>query len=465
MRKSNQTLTQQQRRQQLEQQRKQVEALLGAHSSQLSRAAMLNQSRSRASPTAHLHPLNQSQVSQAGLEALVAENLHSKAASVDPLGSKSIKMPAVPQTSRQPQTASKPAHPGYTLFVYTVRLLILGVGIGAITGAALTIWDPASRVPITHASTGGASSTNKTPQVTVTSPVKSTLKLGAEMTPVKQSIQTLIASTTGLTTGMFFLNLDTGAYLDLAGSSSFSAASTIKIPVLVAFFQDIDAHKIRLDETLVMRPELIGAGAGEMQYKPAGSRFSALETATKMITISDNTATNMLIDRLGGSAALNQRFKSWGLTTTVIRNPLPDLEGTNTISPKDLAMLMTLVSQGDLVSMRSRDRLLDIMRRTKTNTLLPQGLGPGATIAHKTGDIGSVVGDAGLIDLPNGQRYVAAVMVKRPHNNAQAKELIRQISRQVYNHLSQPLPNPQPTPVSPASPQPQAINPSNSAAE
>lgn len=285
------------------------------------------------------------------------------------------------------------------------------------------------------------------------------------MTPVKQTIQTLIASTTGLTTGMFFLNLDTGAYLDLAGSSSFSAASTIKIPVLVAFFQDIDAHKIRLDETLVMRPELIGAGAGEMQYKPAGSRFSALETATKMITISDNTATNMLIDRLGGAAALNQRFKSWGLTTTVIRNPLPDLEGTNTISPKDLAMLMTLVSQGDLVSMRSRDRLLDIMRRTKTNTLLPQGLGPGATIAHKTGDIGSVVGDAGLIDLPNGQRYVAAVMVKRPHNNAQAKELIRQISRQVYNHLSQPLPNLQATPVSPASPQPQAINPSNSAAE
>lgn len=275
------------------------------------------------------------------------------------------------------------------------------------------------------------------------------------MSPVKQSVQKLMAATTGLTPGMFFLNLDTGAYLDLAGPASFSAASTIKIPVLVAFFQDVDANKIRLDESLVMRPELIGSGAGEMQYKPPGSRFSALETATKMITISDNTATNMLIDRLGGAAALNQRFKSWGLTTTVIRNPLPDLEGTNTTSPKDLAMLMTLVSQGDLVSMRSRDRLLDIMRRTKTNTLLPQGLGPGATIAHKTGDIGSVVGDAGLIDMPNGQRYVAAVMVKRPHNNAQAKELIRQISRQVYTHLSQPSPNLQTAPVSPvSSPQP-----------
>jgi beta-lactamase class A len=456
MRKSNQTLTQQQRRQQLEQQRKQVEALLGAHSSRLSRAAMRNQHPDQVPPTAPLNPLSYHQASPANLEALVTENLHSGAANVDPLksrGSQSIETPAVPQSSRR-QAASKPSHPGYTLFVYATRLLILGVGVGAIAGATLTIWDPASRVSI--APTSKSASTNKAPQVTVTSEsAKSTWKLGAEMTPVKQSIQTLMASTTGLTPGMFFLNLDTGAYLDLAGPSTFSAASTIKIPVLVAFFQDIDANKIRLDEMLVMRPELIGSGAGEMQYKSPGSRFSALETATKMITISDNTATNMLIDRLGGATALNQRFKSWGLTTTVIHNPLPDLEGTNTTSPKDLAMLMTLVSQGDLVSMRSRDRLLDIMRRTKTNTLLPQGLGPGATIAHKTGDIGSVVGDAGLIDMPNGQRYVAAVMVKRPHNNAQAKELIRQISRQVYTHLSQPSPNLQANPVSPASsPQP-----------
>jgi beta-lactamase class A len=68
-------------------------------------------------------------------------------------------------------------------------------------------------------------------------------------------------------------------------------------------------------------------------------------------------------------------------------------------------------------------------------------LGAGATIAHKTGDIGSLVGDVGLVDMPNGKRYVAVAMVKRPHNNSEAKELIRQISRAVYQQFSQPTAN------------------------
>ncbi|NJM77207.1 MAG: serine hydrolase, partial [Acaryochloridaceae cyanobacterium RU_4_10] len=82
-----------------------------------------------------------------------------------------------------------------------------------------------------------------------------------------------------------------------------------------------------------------------------------------------------------------------------------------------------------------------------TDTLLPQGLGKGATIAHKTGDIGSVVGDAGLIEIPNGQRYVATVMVKRPHNDPRAQELIRQISRVTYQALSQPIPKASPAAI------------------
>ena len=234
------------------------------------------------------------------------------------------------------------------------------------------------------------------------------------------------------------IDLDTNSYVDFSGTATFPAASTIKVPILVAFFQDVDAGKIRLDEQLVMRPELIGSGSGDMQYQPPGTKFSALETAFKMIAISDNTATNMLIARLGGAAALNQRFQSWGLTATVIRNPLPDLQGTNTTSPRDLANLMAWVNQGDLVSMRSRDRLLDIMRQTVNDSLLPQGLGEGATIAHKTGDIGSLIGDVGLVDMPNGKRYVIAALVKRPFNDMQAPALINQISQTTYRALSQP---------------------------
>jgi beta-lactamase class A len=328
--------------------------------------------------------------------------------------------------------------------LHALRLLILGVGISAIAGTVLSALNPTTRVGSKNVE---INTMQLTPQVTpqkqaiaAVVPVAA-LKLSQEIMPLKVLVQQLAAKNTKLLPGVFFVELDTGAYLDLNGDLTFSAASMIKFPILVAFLQAVDAKKIQLDEKLTLKKELIGGGSGEMQYRTPGTKFTALETATKMITISDNTATNLLIERLGGAAALNQLFQSWGLTVTLIRNPLPDLSGTNTTSPKDLASLMALVQQGDLLSMKSRDRLLDIMRRTKTVTLLPRGLGAGATIAHKTGDIGSLVGDVGLVDMPNGKRYVAVAMVKRPHNNSEAKELIRQISRAVYQQFSQPIAN------------------------
>ncbi len=339
---------------------------------------------------------------------------------------------------------------------YCLRLGSFGLGISAMVGTAIAILHPlpnpgklASNMVAASQKIGLSDPTTTTSNASVlglpgvaTLPVLSPEK---ELKEAKAKIQDLAAAQADLVPGMFFYNPDTGAYLDLAGDKSFPAASTIKLPVLIALFQDIDAGKARLDEQLIMRKDLIATESGAMQYQPPGTKYSTLETAENMITVSDNTATNMLIDRLGGAAALNQRFKTWGLTATVIHNLLPDLQGTNTISPKDLASLMFKISQGDLLTPHSRDRVLNILRRTVTDTLLPQGLGKGATIAHKTGDIGSVVGDAGLIEMPNGQRYVATIMVKRPHNDPRAQELIRQISRVTYQALSQPIPAASPT--------------------
>ncbi|MUL36670.1 serine hydrolase [Gloeocapsopsis sp. AAB1 = 1H9] len=317
--------------------------------------------------------------------------------------------------------------------IYVSRLLILGVGVSAIAGTLLSVLDPTNQI---NAETPTAETQPAVTEVAIVP--GSGLKLTQEMSSLKTTVEQLAAKQKNLLPGVFFVDLDSGSYLDINGSSNFASASMIKVPILVAFFQDVDAGKIRLDESLTLKKELIGGGSGDMQYKPLETKFTALETATKMITISDNTATNLLIERMGGIAALNQRFLSWGLTATQIRNLLPDLEGTNTTNPKDLAHLMALVNQGDLMSLRSRDRLLDIMRRTVTNTLLPRGLGEGATIAHKTGDIGSLVGDVGLVDMPNGKRYIAVAMVKRPHNDGRAQELIRQISRAAYQEFNKP---------------------------
>jgi beta-lactamase class A len=264
------------------------------------------------------------------------------------------------------------------------------------------------------------------------------LALSQEILPLKSQVQALAANNPKLQPGVFIVDLDTGAYIDINSRSPFASASTIKLPILVALFQDVDKGKIRLDESLTLQSEMIAAGSGDLQYQKPGAKFTVLQLATKMITISDNTATNMLVSRLGGTEALTRRFREWNLTTTVMQNPLPDLEGTNATSPQELAALMSMINQGQLVSLPSRDRILSIMQRNEINTLLPQGLGSGAVIAHKTGNIGSVLADAGLVNMPSGKSYIISVMVKRPFNDASAQELIRKISQTAYDYFNQP---------------------------
>lgn len=264
------------------------------------------------------------------------------------------------------------------------------------------------------------------------------VSLNKEILQLSSQVKTLMSRYTSLSPGMFFLDLDTGNYLDINGEKVFSAASTIKFPILVALFQEVEAGRVKLNESLVMRGDLMAEGSGTMQYKPAGTRFSLLETITRMMTISDNTATNMIIDRLGGKAPLNQRFRSWGLQNTVIRNLLGDFKGTNTTSPKDLVRLSALISNNKLINKTSLAQVLDLMRQCENKSLLPVGLGKGAVIAHKTGTLGVLLGDAGIIQMPSGKRYLAGIMVRRPFNDLAGRDFINEVSRLVYTYLSQP---------------------------
>lgn len=329
-------------------------------------------------------------------------------------------------------------------FTQGMRLVILGVGVWAIVGTALSVWDPSARSgQVSQAASDSVAQAEAealdTPSATN---LMSQLHLGQEMSPLGTRVAPLTQAMSDLIPGVFVMDLDSGDYFSLNGETAFPAASMIKVPILVAFFQDVDAGKIQLNEVLTLQQPDLASGSGEMQYAGMGTQYSALETATNMIINSDNTATNMIMRRLGGVESLNQRFRDWGLQQTVLHNPLPDLEGTNMLSPKELSTLIARVSEGELVSLKSRDRLFNIMQRTVNNSLLPAALGEGATIAHKTGDIGSLAGDTGLVDLPNGKRYAISVMVKRPHNDARAYELVVQIGGAVYEYLSQATGNP-----------------------
>ncbi|BAY41338.1 peptidoglycan glycosyltransferase (plasmid) [Nostoc sp. NIES-2111] len=261
------------------------------------------------------------------------------------------------------------------------------------------------------------------------------IPLRKEISQLDSQIKRLMKRYSSLSPGMFFLDMETGEYLDINGEKIFAAASTIKFPILIALFQEIDAGRISPNEILVMRRDLMTGGSGTMQYRKAGSKFGLMETASKMMIISDNTATNMIIDRLGGKNVLNQKFRRWGLQNTVIRNLLGDFKGTNKTSPKDLVRLAALISRKKLLSSKSNSQVMSIMTRCSNRSLLPVGLGKGAKIAHKTGTLGRVLADAGIIQTPSGKRYLAGIMVARPFGDARARTFINEVSRLVYGYI------------------------------
>jgi beta-lactamase class A len=331
-----------------------------------------------------------------------------------------------------------------------LRLLVMGLGLGVIAGTSLKLLAPKLSETATEAAK---------PKALLSGPAKQLpggLDLGRfeaknELTALSQRWAQLAATQKDLQVSGYLLVLDDGRYAELAPQRPLPAASSIKTPILLAGLEELDTGKLRWNEPLPLTKEVVGGGAGWMANKPVGTRFPFWEAATEMIRVSDNSATNLLIKRLGGKTILNARFQAMGLTSTVVNNWLPDLEGTNTTSAYDLARSIALVDTGEKLSPRARDLFREVMGKSRTNTLLPLGLlmglggdsadpdsellARGVTVLNKTGDIGIAYADAGLIELPDGKRAVAAFMVKGPFNDPRSTNLIRAMAGEIAKTL------------------------------
>ncbi|MEB3303252.1 MAG: serine hydrolase [Cyanobacteriota bacterium] len=327
------------------------------------------------------------------------------------------------------------------------RLIVIGAGLGVIAGTGLKLLAPR----LAQGAVG----------VPSLDPVPKLLPDGhrnqgrfeprRELTGVSQRWAKLAAAQKGLKAAGYLLVLDDGRYAELNPDAPLPAASSIKTPILLVALDRYDHGRLRWDEPLTLTKETQGGGAGWMAAKPLGTRFPFYEAATEMIRISDNSGTNLVIKRLGGKEALNTSFQDLGLDATVLRNWLPDLDGSNTTSARDLARAIALVDTGEKLGPRARDLFREILGTSSTNTLLPTGLLKGlggdsskpddellpygVTVYNKTGDIGIAYADAGLIQLPNGQRAVAAFMVKGPFNDPRSPDLIRAMAAEVSRAL------------------------------
>ena len=263
--------------------------------------------------------------------------------------------------------------------------------------------------------------------------------------------ESLIIKDSDLDVSAFFISLDSQVYAEIKSNIKFSAASSIKVPILIILLRMLEREELFWNEKLMLTEDIIGGGSGWMAYQKLGTSFPIYEVASEMIRVSDNTATNLLIKRIGGINTVNQKFKEIGLKNTKINNYLPDLDGTNLTSTKDLSLAIALVDKGYLLNVRSRDIFREIMQKSKTNTLIPsgilRGLGKrsqdidyhlslkGYLVHNKTGDIGISYSDTALIQTPHNSKAFASFIVKGPFNDPRSPELIRNLSAELVPFL------------------------------
>lgn len=262
------------------------------------------------------------------------------------------------------------------------------------------------------------------------------MPLGNEIIGLKAKLLPLAYTNKNYRVGLFIWDAQTHNYVSIRGDEAFKTASIIKIPILIELFRQIDKGLTAIDKKVPFNMYQLAEGSGNLQYQPVGNVHSLDYLAEIMIQHSDNTATNIILDEIGGSEALNSVMNTWGIQNGHMENWLPDLTGTNYMSPKDYATMLYNIDNPEFLTSSSRDKIIDYMSNIKHRNLIKYGIPEGSTIAHKTGDIGEMVGDAAIVTLANGNKYIVVGMVERPWNSCIAKEIIRESSRITFDYFS-----------------------------
>ena len=257
----------------------------------------------------------------------------------------------------------------------------------------------------------------------------------SEMLPLKNDLLTLMKQYPTIKPAIYVWEYDQGQYVDINANELYPAASIIKIPVLVRMFKSIEANQFTIYDEMKMIEPYRSSGSGSLQYSQAGRTYSMDYLAKIMIQDSDNTSTNMIMAKMGGMDDVNIGLRDWGISKTYVRTWLPDLNGTNKTTAADMAKILYNLDNPGFLNINSREYIIDYMSHVKNDRLIKAGLGEGALFIHKTGDIGKMLGDAGIVFAPNGKKYIVVILAKRPHNSYQGKDFIVKASELIYNSI------------------------------
>lgn len=280
--------------------------------------------------------------------------------------------------------------------------------------------------------------------------------------------------------GVYVHALASGETVEINADRSFQMASVFKVQILAELACQAVAGTLSLDERVELTEEMKAPGSGVLKELSAGTSLTVRDLAMLMIIVSDNTATDILLDRVGRNA-VNARLRACGLERTTVsmscRQLLYDLVGlsgaadtaetrrlaaerlrnrdvdwdsrvyhdeqANMTTPREMGTLLELVVRPTLADATAGAGggplpadacrlMLDIMRRQQVRDRLPLLLPPGVEMAHKTGSIARVSNDAGILYAPAGP-CVVAVFASSLGDDLKGRLAIAQVGRAIYD--------------------------------
>lgn len=232
-------------------------------------------------------------------------------------------------------------------------------------------------------------------------------------------------------------DLSTGLTSSVNASASMPAASTIKVPVMVEVFRQLALGNFDLNTRLRLLSSDKDSGSGSLCDARLGTAYPVSQLLSAMITVSDNTAANMLI-RLVGRGRINRTMAELGLHHTRLSDFIHTegwgIRNTLRSSPADMVRLLSKMARDKLIDEWSSRQMIAILEADQINTLVPEPLPIDLEIAHKTGSLDDTLNDVGIV-YASHEPYVIAVMTTRLSTLGAGRRFIRKVSKTAYDDL------------------------------
>lgn len=242
--------------------------------------------------------------------------------------------------------------------------------------------------------------------------------------------------------GVAIIDLTDGRIIRKNADLILPTASSIKIAILLELYrQEQDARggaqgKARLDGLYTFDPKDLVEDSQIMAGLTAGvTRVTNRDLAQFMVAVSDNAATNVLIDRVG-MQNVNTTLRSLGLTKTMLRRKMIDIAAAkrgeeNVSTPEELARLLEAIYKGKALSQELTDDFIKQLS-TKKESYIPLELPPDIQIANKPGDLDGVRNDCGIV-FARKRPFAISVMTAYNRDERAAERLIGKIALEAFH--------------------------------